>query len=59
MEYSLQIIQMLLKCLLINTEGNKQDSIVMQQLMKTEPGFQASENLVIKDFRNQYYVSTI
>lgn len=27
--------------------------------MKTEPRFQGSEKLVIKDFRNQYYVCTI
>lgn len=40
MEYSLQIVQMLLIYLLINTEGKKQGNIVTHQLMKTEPGFQ-------------------
>lgn len=59
MECSLKIFQMLLTHVLINTEGNKQDNIVTNQLMKTEIGFQGSEKLVIKDFRNQYYVCSM
>lgn len=59
MEYTLQIFQVLLTCVLINTEGNTQDNIATNQLMKTEIGFQGSEIQFIKDFRNQYYVYTM
>lgn len=50
---------MLLTYVLINPEGNTEDNIVTNQLMKTEIGFQGSEKFILKDFRNQYYVCTM